>query len=203
MRDFLNHRYSGEQYAYGKNPNNYFKKVLKSLKPGKILLPAEGEGRNAVFAAALGWEVFAYDFSEVAHAKAMALASEKKVSLNYQIASLSEIEFPNYFFDAIGLIYVHFPDHIRRSNHRHLEKLLAPGGNLILEAFSKNHIEYQQKNPSVGGPKIQSQLYRASDLEADFKSSKMMLLQERAITLSEGDFHVGEASVIRMHGVKN
>lgn len=203
MKDFWNQRYSGKEYVYGKNPNTYFKKVLQNLKPGKILLPAEGEGRNAVFAATLGWEVFAYDFSEVAYEKAMALASEKKVSLNYQIGSLSEIEFPDHFFDAIGLIYVHFPDHIRRSNHQRLEKLLAPGGTIILEAFSKKHIEYQQKNPFIGGPKVTSKLYQVSDLKKDFKFSKMVMLQEKTITLSEGTFHVGDASIVRMHGVKN
>jgi 2-polyprenyl-3-methyl-5-hydroxy-6-metoxy-1,4-benzoquinol methylase len=118
MKEFWNARYNTESYAYGKNPNQYFKDQIDLLPPGKILLAAEGEGRNAVYAASLGWEVFAYDFSENAYQKAMALAQEKQVKINYQIASLSDLTFADAFFDAIGLIYVHFPDSIRTSNHQ-------------------------------------------------------------------------------------
>ena len=60
-----------------KEPNAYFKKIIDTLFPGKILLAAEGEGRNAVYAASLGWDVYAYDFSEMAYKKAMKLAAEK------------------------------------------------------------------------------------------------------------------------------
>ena len=53
-------------------------KSFKFTQTRKILLAAEGEGRNAVYAASIGWEVFAYDFSEFGYKKAMKLATEKK-----------------------------------------------------------------------------------------------------------------------------
>ena len=46
MKEFWNARYNAESYAYGKNPNQYFKDQIDLLPPGKILLAAEGEGRN-------------------------------------------------------------------------------------------------------------------------------------------------------------
>lgn len=202
MKDFWNQRYAQKAYAYGKEPNAYFKQTLQDIAPGKILLAAEGEGRNAVYAATLGWEVYAYDFSEMAYQKAMSLAEEKKVKIHYQVASLSELDFSEEFFDAIGLIYVHFPDSIRETNHHQLEKLLAPKGNIILEAFSKNHPHYQRLNPKVGGPKMPSQLYDIAGLSGDFENLKMLHLQEEIITLSEGSYHVGQTSVVRMHGIK-
>ena len=52
-----NERYSKEEFAYGDQHNNYLKEQLEKLKIGKILFPAEGEGRNAVFAAKLGWVI--------------------------------------------------------------------------------------------------------------------------------------------------
>lgn len=198
MKEFWDARYAQETYVYGKEPNNYFKRALNSLKPGKILLAAEGEGRNAVYAASIGWEVFAYDFSEFAYKKAMKLATEKEVSINYQIGSLSDLEFPDNFFDAIGLIYVHFPDNIRRPNHQHLTKLLNPHGTIILEAFSKNHLKYQKLNPGVGGPKIQNQLYDSMELSNDFERFDMVELKEEVIELAEGTFHLGQSSVVRM-----
>jgi len=48
-------RYSNEEYFYGKKPNEFLKDELKKLQAGKILFPAEGEGRNCVFAATKGW----------------------------------------------------------------------------------------------------------------------------------------------------
>ena len=71
MKDFWNQRYAADEYAYGTAPNAFFKAVLDPLPPGRILLPAEGEGRNAVYAAKLGWEVVAFDQSEGGQKKAM------------------------------------------------------------------------------------------------------------------------------------
>ncbi|HRN48956.1 MAG TPA: hypothetical protein PKW69_13045, partial [Niabella sp.] len=61
MKEFWNDRYSREEYSYGQLPNEFLKETLQKLKPGKILFPAEGEGRNAVFAASLGWHADAFD----------------------------------------------------------------------------------------------------------------------------------------------
>ncbi len=64
-------RYSNEEYAYGEQPNNYLKEQLEKLNVGALLFPAEGEGRNAVFAAKLGWKVSAYDISMEGKKKAI------------------------------------------------------------------------------------------------------------------------------------
>ena len=63
MKEFWDSRYKSEDYAYGKEPNVFFADQIGNIPPGKLLLPCEGEGRNAVFAAALGWEVDAVDFT--------------------------------------------------------------------------------------------------------------------------------------------
>jgi hypothetical protein len=63
MKDFWNERYGWDESAYGEQPNEYFKKQLAQLEPGEILMPAEGEGRNAVHAAKSGWHVKAFDTS--------------------------------------------------------------------------------------------------------------------------------------------
>ena len=58
-----NDRYSDKKYAFGLEPNDYLKEQLEKLNPGKILFAGEGEGRNAVFAAKMGWAVSAFDIS--------------------------------------------------------------------------------------------------------------------------------------------
>lgn len=52
MKEMWDKRYGNTEYAYGEEPNAFFKKTLDKLDlKGSILLPAEGEGRNAVYAA--------------------------------------------------------------------------------------------------------------------------------------------------------
>jgi hypothetical protein len=74
-----NERYGADEYVYGKEPNGFLKEFIDNHPPGKILLPAEGEGRNAVYAASKGWEVTAFDFSEEGKKKALKLALKKPI----------------------------------------------------------------------------------------------------------------------------
>lgn len=73
-RRFWNKRYAAAEYVYGIAPNDFFKEHLDQLKPGSILLPAEGEGRNAVYAALQGWKVTAFDISKNGGEKALQLS---------------------------------------------------------------------------------------------------------------------------------
>jgi hypothetical protein len=77
-------RFGGDDFFYGKAPNVFFADFLSTLpEKGKLLLPAEGEGRNAVYAARSGWQVTAFDSSAVAREKALKYAREEGVSLEY------------------------------------------------------------------------------------------------------------------------
>ena len=75
---FWNERYAQKEYVYGKAPNAFFKSVIDQLKPGRLLVPGAGEGRDAVYAATLGWQVDAFDSSETGREKALSLAQEKR-----------------------------------------------------------------------------------------------------------------------------
>lgn len=76
MQDFWNERYNREEYVYGEAPNEYFRQQLQTLTPGSILMPLEGEGRNGVYAAGLGWQVDAFDMSTEGKRKALQLAKK-------------------------------------------------------------------------------------------------------------------------------
>ena len=104
-----NDRYNQKEYAYGERPNNYLKEQLEKLKAGTILFPAEGEGRNAVFAAKLGWSVSAFDISIEGRKKAIQLAELNDVTIDYKVGELGELNYGKDQFDAIALIYAHFP----------------------------------------------------------------------------------------------
>jgi cyclopropane fatty-acyl-phospholipid synthase-like methyltransferase len=193
MKDFWNQRYAEQKYAYGETPNVFFQEQLVSRQPGKLLLPAEGEGRNAVYAATLGWEVEAFDQSESGQAKALQLADRYGVKINYQVLTLEVVEFPENHFDAIGLIYTHFPAEKRKNYHQKLISFLKPGGYLFLEGFNQAQINYQS-----GGPRDSAMLFSPEVLLEDFSGMQIELLQEREVVLQEGLYHVGPAAVIRL-----
>ena len=75
-KDFWNSRYSKQEFAYGTQPNAFLKEQLEKIKSGTALFLGEGEGRNAVYAAKLSWQVDAVDFSSSAKIKALKLAEE-------------------------------------------------------------------------------------------------------------------------------
>ena len=198
-----NERYSKDEFAYGEEPNQYLKEQLQKLLKGTILFPAEGEGRNAVFAAKLGWAVHAFDISLEGKKKAMHLAEKMDVSIDYQVGSLEELNFEPEQFDAIALIYAHFPANIKSVYHKILDRYLKKNGTIIFESFSEKHLAYVTANENVGGPKDIDSLFSIDEIKADFPNYTIIELEEKEIDLNEGLFHNGRGSVIRFVGQKN
>lgn len=198
-----NERYKEVGFAFGSEPNAFFKESLMKYKPASILLPAEGEGRNAVFAAQLGWNVTAFDLSDEGRSKAMALAKEKNVTFIYAVDDGENLTFEQNSFDAIGLIYAHFDPDKKEVLHRKLNHSLKAGGVVIFEAFSKEHLEYRKANPTVGGPTDVRALYSEEEIKKYFNDFEIIYLSTEVITLSEGRYHDGEGSVVRFIGKKN
>jgi 2-polyprenyl-3-methyl-5-hydroxy-6-metoxy-1,4-benzoquinol methylase len=195
MKAFWNERYAEEHYAYGTTPNLFLKTQLPFVPKGKVLFVAEGEGRNAVYAAQQGFEVEAIDYSEVGKNKAERLAQEKKVEIQYQVASAATVEFEENYFDAIVFIFAHFPPEVRVLHYQRLLSFLKPNGHIVFEAFGKEQIQYNS-----GGPKQVEMLFDETDIKAIFTSIDFELLETRDVLLDEGPFHQGKANVIRFLG---
>jgi SAM-dependent methyltransferase len=200
--DRWNERFSKSEFAYGELPNTYLKEQLEKLPVGTILFPAEGEGRNGVFAATLGWQVSAFDISAQGRNKAQVLADKNKVTLDYQVGELQSLNYAPEQFDVIALIFAHFPADIKSSIHQELNTYLRKGGIIIFEAFSKNHIKYNSNNEKVGGPKEIAMLFSIEEIASDFPGYEIIELAEKVVDLNEGPFHSGTGSVIRFVGRK-
>lgn len=202
MSNKWDERYAGEDYAYGTEPNAFIKEQLLHLKPGKILFPAEGEGRNAVYAATQGWEVYAFDLSVEGRKKALKLATENGVPLQYDIATFETYTCTPHSMDAVALVYAHVPANVKDASYAKVIDWVKPGGTIIMEAFSKNHIGYKKADSRIGGPDEPDMLFSEDEIKAYFPSVDILLLEEREITLHEGSFHNGAGSVIRFVGRK-
>lgn len=197
-----NNRYQEAHYAYGKGPNLFFKEWLYKFEPGAILMPADGEGRNGVFAAQLGWKVTSLDLSIAGKSKALQLAEEKHVALEYIVGDLEQLGFEKESFDAIGLIYAHFAAEKKSLFHKKLDSYLKPGGIIILEAFSKKHLELNNLDPKVGGPKDIDMLFSKAEIAADFENYEPLILEEVEAFLNEGEYHIGKSAMVRFVGRK-
>lgn len=192
MKTLWDKRYDTEEFVYGKEPNAFFASQLELLAPGILLLPGEGEGRNAIHAASLGWKVEAFDQSQVAAEKALTYAAEKGVQLFYTVSGIEDFFFHSDFYDAVGLVYFHVPPPLRTLLHRRVMNALKPGGRVILEAF---HIS--QLGNNTGGPGIPELLFTENLIRSDFAELEILNLDQVCIDLEEGAFHRGEAEVIR------
>lgn len=198
MKQFWNERYAEKEFAYGKEPNQFLKENLHKLPEGKILFVAEGEGRNAVFAAQNGYEVVAFDYSESAKNKALTLARERNIRLDYLVSDVMEVPLEPESFDAIVFIFAHFPAVFRKQAYQKLVSFLKPDGKVLFEAFEKNQLQF-----TSGGPKELAMLFSEDEVREEFPSINFDFLKTAIIDLAEGPYHQGKGAVIRFIGTKH
>ena len=194
MQQFWDQRYVENETVYGNEPNKFFKLFIDLHKPGTLLLPGEGEGRNAVYAASKGWQVDAFDFSQVAREKALDFARGERVIINYELKNIADFKAGKQY-DAVGLIFVHLPEVLRKKFHQEVYNSIKSGGFMVLEAFAKEQAQLES-----GGPRDATLLYDAPSLCNDFPFLHMISCEQKEIFLEEGDYHKGKASVLRMIG---
>jgi len=194
MQQFWDQRYAENETVFGNKPNKFFRQFIDLHKPGTLLLPAEGEGRNAVYAASKGWQADAFDFSEVAREKALDFARGERVSINYELKNIADFK-AKKLYDAVALIYVHLPEPIRKKFHQEVYNSIKPGGFLVLEAFAREQEQFES-----GGPRDVSLLYDAPALCSDFPFLHLISCEQKEIFLDEGDYHKGKAAVMRIIG---
>jgi ubiquinone/menaquinone biosynthesis C-methylase UbiE len=197
-KDFWNSRYSEQEFAYGTQPNAFLRERLEKIKSGSALFLGEGEGRNAVYAATLGWQADAVDFSSSAKVKALKLAEDNKVTINYEVCDLNEHEFKENYYDLVVLIFLHLPIELREKVFKNSINSLKRKGILLVEAFNKNQI-----NNSSGGPQSLDILYSENDVLSLVKDLRTEKIETKSIELDEGEFHNGKADVVRFVGVKS
>lgn len=192
VKEFWDEKFNSDEYIYGKEPNNFLKSFLDQVNPGKILLPGDGEGRNAVYAAKKGWDVTALDYSTTGKEKALKLAEQNQVSISFHTSDAETFDSTEKF-DLIAIIFLHFTPDVRTTVHHKFTHLLKPGGTVLMECFSKDQMENNS-----GGPKSVDLLYNETEIERDFKELDIKQLKKTEVELNEGSHHKGKASVIRM-----
>jgi len=136
-KDKWEKRYDTSHYIHGSEPSRYLYSNRSHLpRSGLALDLASGEGRNSLFLAQTGLEVIALDFSTHALRKCMALARETGVSIHIAVLDLNGFDIPAGKFDVI----INF-NYLQRSLCRRIIRGLRPGGVLIFETLTDEHLK--------------------------------------------------------------
>lgn len=186
-------RYAGEKFAYGTEPNDFLREHAAGLPVGETLCIGEGEGRNAVFLAALGHRVTAVDASAVGLAKANRLAAERGLSITTRHCDLAHFEFEPARWDTIVSIFCHLPGQLRERVHRVIPAALKPGGVLILEAYTPRQLEF-----ATGGPPVDDMMMELDGLRRELAGLDFIHGIETIREVIEGDFHTGTGAVVQV-----
>ena len=190
--DRWNARFADEEYLFGEAPNAFLAAHAAEMTPGRALCVADGEGRNGVWLAGLGWQVVSLDFSDVAQRKAAALAARRGVTLELVQADVHDWDYPVAGFDLVADIFSQFSaPHERAEKWARMRQAVRPGGWLIVQGYTPDQLRH-----GTGGPRDPAHLYTEPLLRAAFGDFHDLRVIEEETTLTEGSGHHGLSAVI-------
>ena len=192
-RKFWNERFSTKEYLFGTHPAAFLDKHVKVIPvASRVLVPADGEGRNSVFLAKLGHDVVATDIAEEGIDKARRLARAAGVGVEFQHLDLRGWQWPDSSFDAVVGIFIQFASPALRDEiFAGMKRATRPGGVVLLHGYTPKQLEYR-----TGGPPVEAQLYTEALLAAAFEDWDLLRLEAYERELSEGEGHKGRSAVI-------
>jgi SAM-dependent methyltransferase len=188
-------RYSSPEYAFGTQPNDFLVSVASKIPKGRVLCLGEGEGRNAVYLASLGYEVVAVDQSKIGLAKAQQLATQQQVKIHTIVADLADFVIEPQSWQGIVSIFCHLPFPLWGRVHRSAVAGLARGGLFILEAYTPRQLQSK-----TGGPKNLDMLVSPDLVRSELADLHFEVLQEVERNITEGIYHNGMSAVLQVLG---
>ena len=188
-------RYGSLEYVYGTKPNDFLVSSASRIPKGKVLCLGEGEGRNAVYLASLGYEVVAVDQSSVGLAKAEKLAQQQNVQIQTITANLANFMIQPKAWDGIVSIFCHLPSTLWRRVHREAVTGLKQDGVLVLEAYSPHQLKFK-----TGGPTNLDFLVSLDVVKTELADLDLEVVQEIERDVTEGIYHTGRAAVVQVVG---
>ena len=161
-------RFGRKEFALGRKPNPFLKRVIHLLPKGKALDMATGEGRNAVFLAQHGFEVDAVDISEKGLKKAGKLARETGVKVNTLLVDLDGYQIEKDRYNLIANFYF-----LKRRLIPRIRNGLKKGGRVIFETYLLEHREL-----AAGGPRQAKYFLKPNELLRFFKDFRILFYRE-------------------------
>ena len=189
-------RYAAADLVWSATPNQFVAEEVAALPAGRALDLAAGEGRNAIWMAARGWQVVAVDFSRVGIEKGRALEQRQRSAsgpgrVDWVVAdALSHDPGPERF-DLALVAYLQLVADERRTAVRRAFGALRVGGTLLVVAHDSTNL-----TEGTGGPQDPAVLYTAEEVLADLDGERFDVERAERVTRAVGatDDHRGEES---------
>ena len=172
-------RYGGPDRVWSAAPNAWVAATMRDWFTGRALDLGAGEGRNAVWLAALGWQVTAVDFSAVGIDRGRSGALEVGVDVDWVVADVRTWRPPaQVAFDLVLLAYLHLEDDVLAR----AREWLAPGGALVVIGHALRNL-----TEGVGGPRDARLLHTEAEYRAASAGLVVEHIGEVIRPLPEGD----------------
>jgi len=172
-------RYAGSDRVWSAAPNAWVASTLRESFTGRALDLGTGEGRHAVWLAALGWQVTAVDFSAVGIDRGREGADDVGVTVDWVVSDVRTWQPPSgVTYDLVLVAYLHLEDDV-------LERAagwLAPGGALVVIGHALRNL-----SEGVGGPQDARLLHTDAEYRAASRGLVVEQLGEVIRHLPEGD----------------
>ncbi len=188
-----NERFAQPGYLFGTEPAQFLRDHEQYLSKGaRALAVADGEGRNSVFLASRGLDVTAMDGSSVAVDKARALAEERGVKVDFNIADIMEWDWQSEAYDLVVAIFIQFSAPKERQKvFAGIKKTLKKGGILMLHGYTVEQLEH-----GTGGPPCAENLYTEELLKEAFADMEILHLDAYEREVDEGSAHSGRSALV-------
>lgn len=166
-------------------PNAFLVEMVKGRRVGKALDVAMGQGRNALWLAAQGWDVTGFDPADQAIAFAQGGAKRQGLTIHTEVTTMEQFQFGNEQWDLIVLSYAGCSEVADK-----VQRALKPGGVVVEEAFHTDAL----KTMKVGGS-----LCRPAELVSAFKGLRVIRYEE---PIGKPDFAPRSTRLVRFAAEK-
>jgi SAM-dependent methyltransferase len=170
--------------------NQFLAERIQGRKPGKALDIGIGEGRNALFLAAQGWEVTGFDISDVGVTLAREAAQQRGLKLEAVVEDADRFDYGRQRWDLVVGMYMHA---VITRNAEKIMDSLKPGGIVVVEGFHRD-----LKRQSVQGGYFG---YRSNELLKAFDRLRV-LYYEDTVAAADWERSGQEAPIVRFLAVR-
>jgi SAM-dependent methyltransferase len=165
-QEFWDTRYRSADTIWSGNPNPHLVAQVADLAPGTALDVGSGEGADAIWLAARGWQVTGIDLSTVALERAAHLASDAGQDIaeriTWQQADVLSWDPAPRQFDLVSAQFMHLPRLAREALHRRLAAAVRTGGMLLIVGHHPSDLETSRDHR----PNLPDFFYTADEIAA-------------------------------------
>ena len=171
--------------------NKFLGDTVRDRQPGKALDVGMGQGRNALFLAAMGWQVTGFDISGEGVKQARSEAERHGLKIDARVGDVDKFDYGKNKWDLVVGMYMH--EYLTRNAAKVIDSL-KPGGILVIEGIHRDINKANLVGERYG--------YRTNELPKVF-SGLRVIYYEDTTGLADWDRSGGKpVPIVRMVAVK-